>query len=36
MLLSVDINASSISVNTEKIVLGSMLLKEIKAALEME
>ena len=51
MLLTVDINASSITVNTEKIVLGnylsiiatvyffltgSMLLKEIKAALEKE
>ena len=36
MLLTVDINASSILVNTEKIVLGSMLLKEIKAALEKE
>jgi hypothetical protein len=36
MLLTVDTNASSILVNTEKIVLGSMLLKEIKAALEKE
>ena len=51
MLLTVDINASSITVNTEKIVLGnylsiiatvyffltgSMLLKEIRAALEKE
>ena len=36
MLLTIDTNSSSITVNTEKIVLGSMLLKEIKAALEKE
>merc|ERR1719234_222294 len=36
MLLTIDTNSPSITVNTEKIVLGTMLLKEIKAALEKE
>ena len=34
VLVSVDMAESRLSVNTEKIVLGSMLLKEIKSSLE--
>jgi len=34
VLLVVDISRSTVTVNTEKIVLGSMLVKEVKMALE--
>jgi len=34
MLLSIELESSTITVNTEKIVLGSMLVKELKSALE--
>ena len=34
LLLTVDLDQATVTVNTEKIVLGSMLLKEVKAELE--